>query len=503
MGIKAFFLQSFGYVSISLIAFGPAMLEAFRPSQRLVPDLSKRPKVARPAEGNKYLKTRAIPPINQTYQVTKTTDTGASGELRWAIQQSNGNPPPAGFINAITFKISGTGPFVIAPKSDLDTITQPVLIDGYSQPLTKQNSLPFDQGDNATLLIVLNGSNYTVGNGITTGNGLTFDSGSNNSIVRGLVINQWLDNGIFVYPTNPNPDGALNGISIVGNFFGTNADGTQEMANKTGIRLRGTTNTVFNTTIGTSDVADRNLIAGSFAFFAPRSCGGINSLGNVGTSVVNNYIGTDRTGTVALGNSNAGIIAALEIGSIIGGSDPSEANLISGQSLMGILLELTEVTVQGNYLGTDISGNRALANKNSGIYFIVGLPGVGSTIQKNLISGNGRGIRIGDFAAPGANFNIIENNIIGLNASGEMALPNERNGVEVGDSQNTIANNVIAGNGENGILIYSVLGTETTVIQNTIGTDSVGHAFPNGTNGIQIGLNGGFGGASSNTIGTN
>ena len=117
------------------------------------------------------------------------------------------------------------------------------------------------------MLIVLNGSNYTVGNGITTGNGLTFDSGSDNSIVRGLVINQWIENGIFVNPTNPNPDGALNGISIVGNFIGTNADGTQEMANRTGIRLRGAINTVFNTAIGTSDVADRNLVAGSFAFF--------------------------------------------------------------------------------------------------------------------------------------------------------------------------------------------------------------------------------------------
>ena len=65
---------------------------------------------------------------------------------------------------------------------------------------------------------------------------------------------------------------------------------------------------------------------------------------------------------------------------------------------------MSEVTVQGNYLGTDISGNRALANKNSAIYFIVGFPGVGNTIQKNLISGNGRGIRIGDMIVPGAQF---------------------------------------------------------------------------------------------------
>ena len=46
-----------------------------------------------------------------------------------------------------------------------------------------------------------------------------------------------------------------------------------------------------------------------------------------------------------------------------------------------------------------------------------------------------------------------------------MALPNERNGIEVGDSQNTITNNVIAGNGENGMLIYSVLGLKQMLLR--------------------------------------
>ena len=167
------------------------------------------------------------------------------------------------------------------------------------------NTLPLKEGDNAILLIVLNGSYYTVGDGITTGNGLTFDSGSDNSIVRGLVINQWLQDGIRIAPTNPNPDGALNGISIVGNFIGTSADGTTEMANKTGISMSGSLNTVFNTAIGTSDVADRNLVASSFAFF---TLGGdsIVTTSNVGTTIVNNYyIGADRRGTFALGNSHA------------------------------------------------------------------------------------------------------------------------------------------------------------------------------------------------------
>ena len=60
------------------------------------------------------------------------------------------------------------------------------------------------------------------------------------------------------------------------------------MANRTGIRFRGAVNTVFNTAIGTSDVADRNLVAGSFAFFTVGGSS-IDTSWNVGTSVVNNY----------------------------------------------------------------------------------------------------------------------------------------------------------------------------------------------------------------------
>ena len=62
--------------------------------------------------------------------------------------------------------------------------------------------------------------------------------------------------------------------------------GRQEMANKTGITVLEVINTVFNTAIGTSDVADRNLVAGSFAFF---TVGGdsIDTSSNVGTTVVN------------------------------------------------------------------------------------------------------------------------------------------------------------------------------------------------------------------------
>src|SRR5579862_6841869 len=130
-----------------------------------------------------------------TFTVTKTSDTfpnGKPGELRWAIQQSN---KTAG-AHVINFNIPGTGPFEIKPVEPLDLIRKKVTIDGYSQPCAFANTLA--QGSNAHLLIVLNGSNYTVGSGFANfANGLTFVPGSEGSVVKGLVFNEWLTDGIF------------------------------------------------------------------------------------------------------------------------------------------------------------------------------------------------------------------------------------------------------------------------------------------------------------------
>ena len=63
-----------------------------------------------------------------TYTVTTTTDNGP-GSLRLAIDDANTNP---GF-DTINFAIAGPGPHRIAPASPLPTISDAVLIDGYSQ----------------------------------------------------------------------------------------------------------------------------------------------------------------------------------------------------------------------------------------------------------------------------------------------------------------------------------------------------------------------------------
>ncbi len=451
-----------------------------------------------------------------TYQVTSTADalTPPVGTLRWAIQQVNAG---AGTGDTISFNIatsdpgydSATNTWTIQPVQDLDSITQQVTIDGYTQPGSAVNTRA--QGDSAVLTIVLNGNNYTTGDGYVTGNGLHFaplaNTSVDGSIVRGLVINQWLASGILLDASNAN----ISNVQILGCFIGTDASGTLVMANRTGVGLAGAINTYCtNVQIGTPLCADRNLIAGSFGWDVDDSYsvggGCINSLFNVGTLIQNNYIGVDRTGTVSLGTSQVGLHLRLDFDDIVGGSNDFERNLISGQSMVGIRLRNSvQTTIQGNYIGTDVTGTKPLGNANKGIILL----GAGSnSLISNVISGNGSGISLGDVKTPGSTLNVVQCNLIGTDVSGSRALANNYYGIEVNDGQNTIGGtsgqqNVISGNRAGGILLYGTPNTTGNLITaNYIGTDCTGtQPLPNGGNGIQIGLNGALGGALGNSIG--
>ena len=428
--------------------------------------------------------------------------------LRSSIQYLNAQAQPS---NTIDFNISGTGPFTIQPQTDLDSIQVPVLINGYSQVGSSVNTLA--NGDNAVLKIILNGSNYTVGDGLSTGNGLHFIAGSDGSIVKGLVINQWIDNGILIDGTTA----SINGIEILGNFIGTDVNGTVQMANRTGIGISGATNAITNTIIGSPVPADRNLISGSFAFFLQDDYSvqgaALCSVFNSGTLIQGNYIGVDHNGTQELGNSVMGVVFITENESTIGGATPADGNLISGQTIYGIDLTgqlpftfiqgpgCTNCIVQGNKIGTDLTGNFSLGNANAGIE--IDSFSTNNTIMNNQVSGNGFGINIGKLDMPGSSLNIVQQNLVGTDNTGTLPLGNTRYGIVVNDTQNNVQNNVISGNGKSGLLIYGAVGTNTLVISNRIGTDkSATKKLGNGENGVQIGLPGGLGGGSNNTIGS-
>src|SRR5205807_540803 len=114
-----------------------------------------------------------------------------------------------------------------------------------------------------------------------------------------------------------------------------------------------------------------------------------------------NYVGTDVTGTKALPNTNGIFLEAP--GNTVGGTAAGAGNVISGNAQTGIYLSdvlaaASGNVIQGNFIGTDASGTKALGNVLDGVdLFQTGTQGVannrigGSAAGAgNLIANNGR-----------------------------------------------------------------------------------------------------------------
>ena len=193
--------------------------------------------------------------------VTGTGDTIAVDgvvTLREAITSANNNADINADVTAnrvgvygadtINFNIPGAGVHTISPTSALPTITDPVTIDGYTQPGSSMNTL--SNGDNAVLRIELNGTS------VGGGDGLRFNAGS--STVRGLVINRFMD--LF----RAGIELATNGGNFIeGNFIGTDVTGTMNLGN-TGEGVANSSSP--NNTIGGTTASARNVLSGNGQF---------------------------------------------------------------------------------------------------------------------------------------------------------------------------------------------------------------------------------------------
>ena len=281
--------------------------------------------------------------------VTTTLDTIAADgvtSLREAITAANGTPG----TNTITFNIAGAGVKTITPTTALPEITEAVVIDGYSQPGTSANTLSV--GTNANLLIQLDGAQQSNGHGLILG-------GAGGSTVRGLVISGFHpainDNGhgIAVHSSNN---------MIAGNFLGTNAAGTAAAGNANAdvsVGLFLGTATYTGNRIGGSTPADRNILSGG-------AYGVQLTDDSSGTQILGNLVGTDKTGSVAIPNTNTGI-ANGGMGTIIGAV--GAGNVISGNDGWGINTGGNNTTIKGNFIGTNAAGTAALPNGLSGVNF--------------------------------------------------------------------------------------------------------------------------------------
>src|SRR6266566_1708686 len=133
-----------------------------------------------------------------TFNVTNILNTGA-GSFRPAILDANTNSGS----HTIAFKIPGTGPFTLNVTNALPAITNVMAIDG----TTETNFNPVT----AFPVVEINGAKAGVG---ATG----LDVQSSNCVIRGLVINRFSGDAIYLEGTGGNV--------IQGNFIGTGIFGT-------------------------------------------------------------------------------------------------------------------------------------------------------------------------------------------------------------------------------------------------------------------------------------
>jgi titin len=533
------------------------------------------------------LEDRALP---SAYVVTTTAD-GGPGSLRDAINQINADtshtlyPSPSNpSVDEIDFKITATsdtgggfnattGVATIKPQSTLPSVTNAVTIDGWSQPgfagspLIELDGAGISMyssnctvrgfainrvadfairvgGDNAWIygnyigtdptgtiaegnvggidvqgcshvLIGTNGdgvndllernlisgslgysphgiyiqgaSDVTIqGNYLgtdVTGNAAIANQGSdiraqyNNSqlrIIGNLISGNGNDIGIsFVNTTS------LSNVVIQGNRIGTNAAGTAALGNLYGIYMNGSFHDV---TIGGTAAGAGNLISGNGY--------GISSYDGYNVTIQGNTIGTDVTGKYAIPNAILGVLIAHATATniTIGGTAPGSGNLISGNGQYGVSIAETAgpVLVEGNTIGTDVTGSYAIGNGNGVVVSAASGVTIGGTTSaaRNLISGNtGPGVALAN--GPTTNNNLVEGNYIGTNASGLAAVPNNV-GVTLSASNNSVVGNLISGNGSTGG-VYLQFASNNTLQNNLIGTDVTGNkALPNQGPGVYM-----------------
>jgi IPT/TIG domain/PASTA domain len=238
-----------------------------------------------------------------------------------------------------------------------------------------------------------------------------------------------------------------------------------------------------------------------------------------GNTIVGNYLGVAPDGQSPAGNANEGVLIIGGSYNTVGGTAVPDRNVISANGGSGVHIQRTAPTsptgatgniVEGNYIGTNATGDAALGNASDGIQLdwqaqgnTIGgsVPGAG-----NVVSGNGQA---GGIVAYGnSSDTLIQGNYVGTNAAGTAALGgNIECGILLTSGSNTVggtsagARNVISGNGGGCGL---GVGGSTTVEGNYIGTNAAGTAaLGNGVGGqgesdIPAGL---FIGSSNNQIG--
>lgn len=295
------------------------------------------------------------------------------------------------------------------------------------------------------------------------GSGVAISGGASDNQIIGNLISGNRSDAVALYHSG------TNGNILRGNYIGTDASGTVALPNTSaGIWIgEGASNTL----IGGVGEGEGNVISGNTG-----DAISINNAETTGTVIQSNFIGTDVSGNLPVPNLSNGIVLVTGThDNLIGGTEPGAGNVISGNQGDGIFLVddgTSNNLIQGNFIGTDVTGTVALGNLYRGLF--IGGGANNNLISGNVISGNGAaGVRLMDNGTTG---NQVQGNFIGTDVTGMNPMGNGYFGIRITDGAannligglepgtgNTIAYNAAAGvamNGEetleNAILANSV-----------------------------------------------
>ncbi len=405
----------------------------------------------------------------ETFTVTTLANAGP-GSLRQALLDANSTAGP----DTIAFAVTGT---IRISGAALPTIDDPVLIDGGTAP-----------GFVSAPRVRVDFQNTR---------GFTITATATGSQIRSLSIVDSAAAGITI---------AASSTTVADNYIGLWENGLTIEANRgDGVLILAGAN---NNTIGVaSTVAFQlsNVISGNRA-------NGVRISGSSGNVVAANYIGTDASGQIPLGNVGQGIrLTAGANNNLIGGeatagndpkagifARPPQGNLISANFQAGIRIDggSTLNQLSGNFIGTSASGNAPLGNRHDGVAIVAAngnrLIGVTAIQQPfvfyNVVSGNWRnGLRITN-----ATDTVVHANFLGLGANNVTRVPNRGSGMVVnGNSQRVNAGgeiplgNVMSGNQQFGILIADTAGGVLS-FNNFVGQAAFGGRAANGMAGVRV-----------------
>ncbi len=258
--------------------------------------------------------------------------------------------------------------------------------------------------------------------------GIRVESGSDGTLIGGtnVAARNVIAQGISISTSS--------GHVIQGNFIGLDVTGRKLlMPAPTGLHVSSSACLIGGLT-AVPGTPPGNVIAGSLVGNLSLSAT-VNDPAPSGNIIRGNLIGTDVTGTVNLGNPGVGISLDNGFNNLIGGTNAGAGNVISGCAQNGIAFSGGATnSVQGNRIGTDITGTLPIPNGIRGINLLSrdNLIGPGNVIAFN----GGDGITCDVSSA--INNRITANSIFANgSASSHLAIDLGFEGVEANDPGDT------------------------------------------------------------------